>query len=66
MLFLVEALSKTLAYGFALTPHAYLKNGWNALDFALLLISIGAIASEVIPQLSFLKSLRALRVLPWP
>ena len=48
------------------TPNAYLKNGWNALDFALLVISVGGILSEVIPQLAFLRvlvSLRALRPL---
>ena len=35
----------------------------QVLDFSLLLISIGALASDVIPALAFLKSLRALRVL---
>ena len=50
MLFLAEAICKSIAYGFISTPHAYLKNGWNVLDFALLLISVGAILSEVYPS----------------
>ena len=32
---LSEAICKVIAYGFITTPNAYLKNGWNALDFAL-------------------------------
>lgn len=62
-LFFAEAVVKAAAYGLIATPRAYLKNGWNVLDFAILLISLGAIASEALPQLSFLRSLRALRVL---
>ena len=31
--FIMEMLLKIVAYGFAFTPKAYLKQGWNILDF---------------------------------
>ena len=52
-----------MAYGFVATPEAYLKSGWNILDFVLLLISLGALAVQLFPQLAFLAPLRSLRVL---
>ena len=61
--FTFEAVVKSLAYGFICTPDAYLKSGWNILDFVLLLISLGALAVELFPQLAFLAPLRSLRVL---
>ena len=61
--FLFEVVGKSIAYGFWSTPKAYLRTSWNVLDFVLLLISLGAILSEIFPQLAFLRPLRALRVL---
>ncbi|KOO31482.1 voltage-gated ca2+ alpha subunit, partial [Chrysochromulina tobinii] len=55
--FLLEAILKSIAYGF----YGYLHSGWNVLDFSVLLISLGALLSEVVPALAFLQSLRALR-----
>ena len=63
LLFLAEAVLKAAAYGLLHTPRAYLKNGWNCLDFTILLISLGSILAEAVPALGFLKPLRALRVL---
>ena len=62
-LFLVEAILKTCALGFAFTPRAYLNDGWNRLDFFVLLVSVAAIASEMLPHLEPLRPLRALRIL---
>ena len=63
LLFTLEAALKATAYGFCWTRHAYLKDGWNALDFGLLCISIGSLLAELLPQLAVLKGLRALRAL---
>jgi hypothetical protein len=40
-----EALLKIIAYGFLSTERAYLKNGWNQLDFAIVLVSVTVIAA---------------------
>ena len=61
--FAFEAGAKSIAYGFAFTQSAYLRSGWNILDFCLLVVSTGALLSELLPQLTFLRPLRALRVL---
>ena len=38
IVFTVEAVMKVLAYGFVLHPGAYLHNGWNILDFIIVVI----------------------------
>ena len=63
LLFLLEALCKSIAYGFALTPNAYLKSGWNVLDFVIVIVSVGSILAEAFPQLAIMRPLRALRAL---
>jgi hypothetical protein len=64
-IFVTEAILKIIAYGFLSTERAYLKNGWNQLDFAIVLVSVTVIAAEVldIEALAPLKSLRVLRAL---
>merc|ERR1719424_2675933 len=54
---------KIVAYGFAFTPAAYLKAGWNVLDFFIVMISILGLFADLIPAFGKLKSLRILRVL---
>jgi len=39
VIFTLEAIMKVVAYGFALHPGAYLRNGWNILDFFI--VSVG-------------------------
>jgi len=39
VIFTLEAIMKVVAYGFALHPGAYLRNGWNILDFVI--VSVG-------------------------
>lgn len=34
----MEAVLKIIAYGFLLHPGAYLRNGWNILDFIIVII----------------------------
>ncbi len=38
VIFTLEAVLKVIAYGFLLHPGAYLRNGWNILDFVIVII----------------------------
>ncbi|KAK3797816.1 hypothetical protein RRG08_052416 [Elysia crispata] len=38
LIFLLESILKIIAYGFVMHPGAYLRNGWNALDFIIVVI----------------------------
>ena len=38
VIFTIEAFMKIIAYGFLLHPGAYLRNGWNMLDFVIVAI----------------------------
>jgi len=38
IVFTVEAVMKVVAYGFVLHPGAYLHNGWNILDFIIVVV----------------------------
>jgi len=38
VIFTAECAMKIVAYGFLLHPGAYLRNGWNILDFIIVLI----------------------------
>eukprot|EP01048_Picozoa_sp_COSAG05_P006388 COSAG05_NODE_412_length_10089_cov_13.887287_5_plen_990_part_00 len=60
-LFMIEFLSKVIAYGFAFTPKSYLNNSWNRLDFVVIVGSI----LNYIPGVDagFVKLLRCLRPL---
>ena len=64
MIFVVECIMKCIACGVYGTRLAYLKSGWNVLDFLIILISITNIALSSLPaitNLGFLKTLRVLR-----
>jgi len=43
VIFTLEAIMKVVAYGFALHPGCYLRNGWNILDFFI--VSVGYVIS---------------------
>ena len=62
-LFVMEMMLKIVAYGFISTPKAYLKQGWNILDFCIVMISILGLMADLVPAFGKLKSLRILRVL---
>ena len=47
ILFTIEMLVKWVGYGFAFTPNAYLKSGWNVLDFTIVMISLLLLAASV-------------------
>ncbi|XP_022780550.1 voltage-dependent N-type calcium channel subunit alpha-1B-like isoform X2 [Stylophora pistillata] len=66
-IFCVEALLKIMAFGFVLHPGSYLRNGWNILDFTVVVVGVISL-----PQVSAIlggndtldvKALRAVRVL---
>lgn len=38
VIFTAECVMKVIAYGFAMHPGAYLRNGWNLLDFTIVVI----------------------------
>ncbi|XP_065316255.1 muscle calcium channel subunit alpha-1-like isoform X4 [Gordionus sp. m RMFG-2023] len=62
--FLVEAFMKIIAYGFLFHPGAYLRNGWNILDFIIVAIGIiSSILTKVKLEGFDVKALRAFRVL---
>jgi len=60
-LFIIEMSLKIVAMGFFLGKSAYLKNGWNVLDFVIVIVSVMGIILKGVVDLAFLKSLRAMR-----
>jgi voltage-dependent calcium channel L type alpha-1S len=61
--FVLEMLLKMVSYGVWGPRNAYLKLGWNRLDFFIVLISILGLLANIVPEFARLKSLRILRVL---
>lgn len=59
-IFLLEFVSKVIAYGFVLTPRSYLNNMWNRLDF---IVVTGSIANYLGANAGFVRLLRCLRPL---
>lgn len=58
-IFTVECVLKIVSYGFIMHKSAYLRDGWNWLDF--IVVIIGWI--ELFPNIPNLRALRTLRVL---
>lgn len=64
VIFTMEAILKIIAYGFVLHSGAYLRNGWNVLDFVIVVIGIISQVLSIIQHKGFdVKALRAFRVL---
>ena len=61
--FTFELLVRVLAYGFALTEEAYLKDPWCQVDFAVVALAWIPIAFPSFGNFSALRSVRALRPL---
>ncbi|OCT94594.1 voltage-dependent L-type calcium channel subunit alpha-1S [Xenopus laevis] len=72
-IFTIEAALKIVSYGFILHSDAYLRNGWNILDFTIVSVGLFTIALEQINKVEGamapggtgfnVKALRAFRVL---
>jgi hypothetical protein len=62
--FCIEALLKIITYGFVINgKDSYIREPWNILDFVIVLSALtGIIAGDSI-DISFIKSLRILRIL---
>ena len=67
IIFIVECLLKVMAFGFYFGHKTYLKDGWNILDFVIVLFSLPTIAFEFMPgvvgDVGFMRGFRALRAL---
>ena len=65
IIFIAEAVIKIIAQGFVFGKKAYLKEGFNQLDFVLVSLSIinWIIVSQSDNDISFIRSFRALRAL---
>ncbi|XP_055690016.1 muscle calcium channel subunit alpha-1 isoform X4 [Lutzomyia longipalpis] len=64
VIFTAECVMKLIAYGFLLHPGAYLRNGWNLLDFTIVVIGMISTALSNLMKEGFdVKALRAFRVL---
>ena len=61
----IEFLVKSVAFGFVLSPDAYLRDNWNKLDFIIVIMSTIdiAITSIEIPVIKVFRVLRTLRPL---
>jgi hypothetical protein len=44
----LECLFKVIALGFALGKNSYLRDGWNVLDFIVVLASIGSSVAKML------------------
>ncbi|XP_055631874.1 muscle calcium channel subunit alpha-1 isoform X2 [Toxorhynchites rutilus septentrionalis] len=64
VIFTAECFMKLIAYGFILHPGSYLRNGWNILDFTIVVIGMISTALSNLMKEGFdVKALRAFRVL---
>ncbi|RZF39363.1 hypothetical protein LSTR_LSTR000884 [Laodelphax striatellus] len=64
VIFTVECMMKIIAYGFVAHQGAYLRNGWNLLDFTIVVIGmISTVLSHLMIEGFDVKALRAFRVL---
>jgi voltage-dependent calcium channel L type alpha-1D len=64
--FVVEVVIKIVAQGLCMSPTAYLRNGWNVMDFVITAVSIPSlpfISDGDSQQLKFISSLRTFRAL---
>uniref|UniRef100_A0A8C6VDH9 Voltage-dependent L-type calcium channel subunit alpha n=1 Tax=Naja naja TaxID=35670 RepID=A0A8C6VDH9_NAJNA len=73
IVFAIEAMLKIIAYGFLFHADAYLRNGWNVLDFTIVFLGVFTVILEKISLMESallsgqggfdVKALRAFRVL---
>ncbi|XP_037295286.1 muscle calcium channel subunit alpha-1 isoform X2 [Manduca sexta] len=64
VIFTGECVMKIIAYGFVMHPGSYLRNGWNLLDFTIVVIGmVSTVLSSIFKDAFDVKALRAFRVL---
>jgi voltage-dependent calcium channel L type alpha-1D len=59
VVYATECVLKIFAFGFIIHKKSYLRDGWNILDFAVVIVGL----ISLLPNVPNLKSLRVLRVL---
>ncbi|XP_031641038.1 voltage-dependent calcium channel type D subunit alpha-1-like isoform X3 [Contarinia nasturtii] len=63
-IFTSECVMKIIAFGFVMHPGSYLRNGWNLLDFFIVVIGmLSTVIQSFMPEGLDVKALRAFRVL---
>lgn len=62
ILFTIEAILKIIGMGFIIEPGSYLRDGWNWIDFIVVVTSLLS-NIPAIPSISFLRTFRVLRPL---
>ncbi|CAH0403502.1 unnamed protein product [Chilo suppressalis] len=64
VIFTGECVMKIIAYGFIMHTGSYLRNGWNLLDFTIVVIGmVSTVLSSIFKDAFDVKALRAFRVL---
>ncbi|XP_073958915.1 muscle calcium channel subunit alpha-1-like isoform X6 [Choristoneura fumiferana] len=64
VIFTGECVMKIFAYGFVMHAGSYLRNGWNLLDFTIVVIGmVSTVLSSIFKDAFDVKALRAFRVL---
>ncbi|KAA0714093.1 Voltage-dependent L-type calcium channel subunit alpha-1D [Triplophysa tibetana] len=77
VIFTIETFMKILAYGLVMHPSSYIRNGWNLLDFVIVIVGLFSVVLETVTHKSGettshtpgkpggldVKALRAFRVL---
>ncbi|KAJ2939410.1 hypothetical protein O0L34_g10841 [Tuta absoluta] len=64
VIFTGECVMKIIAYGFCMHQGSYLRNGWNLLDFTIVVIGmVSTVLSSIFKDAFDVKALRAFRVL---
>uniref|UniRef100_A0A3Q3NP68 Voltage-dependent L-type calcium channel subunit alpha n=1 Tax=Mastacembelus armatus TaxID=205130 RepID=A0A3Q3NP68_9TELE len=46
VIFTIETFTKILAYGLVMHPSAYIRNGWNLLDFIIVIVGLFSVIAE--------------------
>ncbi|KAJ4921317.1 hypothetical protein JOQ06_022681 [Pogonophryne albipinna] len=46
VIFTIETFTKILAYGLVMHPSAYIRSGWNLLDFVIVIVGLFSVAAE--------------------
>uniref|UniRef100_A0A3Q3INW4 Voltage-dependent L-type calcium channel subunit alpha n=1 Tax=Monopterus albus TaxID=43700 RepID=A0A3Q3INW4_MONAL len=52
IIFTVEAFLKILAYGLVMHPSSYIRNGWNLLDFVIVIVGLFSVVLETMTHKS--------------
>lgn len=59
VVFTVECVMKIIAFGFVMHANSYLRNGWNALDFVIVVIGLFSTVMQQLQSKGFdVKALR--------